>query len=411
MTVTDHEATGGDPPQYPVTDFDQTAGERRSVGDSMAMYDRLREQYRPFLRSTKGAEGHWVLTTCAAQRDAYQHPEIFSNTAITVYDPNPTEGLLIPEMIDPPLHTKWRQLLASWFSPGAVAKLEDKVRMRCTTLIDGLKDRGECDYVRDFAQQYPTSIFLDIMGLGSEHLDQFMHWEDEILHVAYKSPADLRRTFDAQNAVSDMFREVMADRRSRPGGSDDLVTAALSWQIDGEQVTDDDLVALFLLLFEAGLDTVTNEISYSTWHLATHPEDRARILADPELIPVAIEEFLRYYAIVTPSRKAMADIEHHGCPIKKGDMVLMPLAAATRDPEEFPHADRVIIDRAPNNHIAFGAGPHRCLGSHLARREMRIGLEEWHKRIPNYRVPEGADVPEYIGTQIGMASLPLVWDV
>jgi cytochrome P450 len=205
----------------------------------------------------------------------------------------------------------------------------------------------------------------------------------------------------------EMFREISIERRAHPTGNDDLVNAALSWEIDGEKISDDDLVAFFLLMFEAGLDTVTNELSYATWHLATHPEDRQRILDDPALIPFAIEEFLRYYAIVTPSRKAMADVVHHGCPIKKGDMVYLPLAAATRDPREFPEADRVVIDRSPNNHIAFGAGPHRCLGSHLARREMRIALEEWHKRIPSYEVPEGADVPEYIGVQMGIQSLPL----
>jgi cytochrome P450 len=384
MTSTDHEIVT----DYPVTYFDYTEGTHRSVGDSMAQFDVLRSKYPTFLRSTAAPQGFWVMTSCEAIRDAYQRPDIFSNSAVMVWDPEPTEYFLIPEMIDPPLHTKWRQLTAQWFSPAAIAKREETVRSRCIELIEGLKDRHDIDYVKDFAQQYPTSIFLDIMGIGSEHLNQFMEWEDDILHLPQTSPENQKRTWDAQHAVMEMFREISIERRAHPTGNDDLV-------------------AFFLLMFEAGLDTVTNELSYATWHLATHPEDRQRILDDPALIPFAIEEFLRYYAIVTPSRKAMADVVHHGCPIKKGDMVYLPLAAATRDPREFPEADRVVIDRSPNNHIAFGAGPHRCLGSHLARREMRIALEEWHKRIPSYEVPEGADVPEYIGVQMGIQSLPL----
>jgi cytochrome P450 len=154
---------------------------------------------------------------------------------------------------------------------------------------------------------------------------------------------------------------------------------------------------------------VTNMLAYSTWHLATHADDRRRIVEEPSLIPSAIEEFLRYYAIVTPGRKVMEDVDFHGCPMRAGDMVYLPLAASTRDPDEFDHPERVLIDRRDNNHLAFGAGPHRCLGSHLARRELRIALEEWHRRIPEYQLVQGAEVPEYIGMQIGMQSLPIAW--
>jgi cytochrome P450 len=151
-------------------------------------------------------------------------------------------------------------------------------------------------------------------------------------------------------------------------------------------------------------------LSYSFLHLATHPADLARLSQDPALIAPAIEEFLRYYAFVTPGRKVTQDAEIAGCPVKAGDMMFLPLAAANRDPDEFEDADKVIIDRQVNRHIAFGAGPHRCLGSHLARLELNIALQEWHQRIPHYRLDASTPITEH-GGQIGLNNLPLAWDL
>jgi cytochrome P450 len=406
MTLTEPQRVPGT--DIPLVPFDPMGGTYRVAGDSMAMYDRLREEYPGVFRSTVGPRGFWVLTKCAWQRDAYQNPAVFSNTAPGWYDPEPSY-MWIPEMLDPPEHTKWRQLLSPFFAPKRMAAMETKVRERCVTLMDKLVARGECDYVADFSQKYPTSIFLDLMGVPDDNLEQFMRWEDDILHTA-PTEEGMKVSADAMNAVVAMFAEVIAERRGSPRG-DDLISEALTWQIEGRPIPEEDLLSLCLLMFMAGLDTVTNMLAYSTWHLATHPDDRRRIVEDPELIRSAVEEFLRYYAIVTPGRNVLSDIDFHGCPMKKGDIVSLPLAAATRDPDEFPQADQVLIDRVDNNHIAFGAGPHPCLGSHLARRELRIAMEEWHTRIPDYRLAPDAEVPEYIGVQIGMKSLPIVWDV
>jgi len=408
MTATDRTAGAQEcvaGTNIPLVPFDPSAGTYRSAGDSMAMYDRLREQYPEGARSSAGPRGFWVLTKCVPQREAYQMPAVFSNSAPGWYDPEPSYAW-IPEMLDPPEHTKWRQLLSPFFSPKRVGEMEQSVRARCAALVDAIADQGACDYVTDFAQKYPTAIFLDIMGVPVDNLDQFMRWEDDILHTPL-SPEGLEVTTRAMSDVVEMFKEVIADRRRRPG--EDLVSESLTWRIDGRPIPDDDLLAMCLLMFMAGLDTVTNMLAYSTWHLATHHDDRRTIVEDPEAIAPAIEEFLRYYAIVTPGRKVMSDIDFHGCPMRRGDMVYMPLAAATRDPDAFERADEVLIDRKVNNHIAFGAGPHRCLGSHLARREMKIGLEEWHRAIPDYQMVAGSDAPEYIGMQIGMKSLSLVW--
>jgi cytochrome P450 len=164
-------------------------------------------------------------------------------------------------------------------------------------------------------------------------------------------------------------------------------------------------------MFQAGLDTVTAQLTYAMYHLATHPDDQARIVADPSLIRSANEEFLRFYSIVAPSRKAMQDTEVAGCPVKKGEMVLLPLSAANRDPAEFPRADEVLLDREPNRHLAFGAGPHRCLGSHLARLELEVAMQLWHERIPEYRIDSDIPMDEHAGGLVGLNNLPLRWEV
>jgi cytochrome P450 len=212
----------------------------------------------------------------------------------------------------------------------------------------------------------------------------------------------------AMFAVMGRFSTVIAQRREQP--RDDIVSKALTYQIDGEPVTDQDLLSFCLLMFMAGLDTVSVTLGWMFLHLARNDDDRHRLVAEPAIIPTAVEEFVRAYAIVIPARKVMQDIEIQGCPMKAGDMVNIPLAAATRDDAAFPDATTVDIARKPNNHIGFGAGPHRCLGSHLARLELRIAMEEWHARIPNYRLAPDAQMLE-TGAQLGLESLPLVWDL
>jgi cytochrome P450 len=278
------------------------------------------------------------------------------------------------------------------------------VKQRFAEILDDVASRGECDYVADVALRFPNTIFMEIMGLPVSDADQFQVWETDILHTGATGN---ERSLAAMNEVVAYFAELVAERRKTP--REDLVSAAIGFEIDGKPVSDEDLLYMCLLLFMAGLDTVAMQLSYSMMHLATHDDDRRRLVENPSLFPGAIEEFLRYYSFVTPGRKIMADTDFHGCPVKAGQMAFLPLVAANRDPAEFPDAGQVIIDRDENRHIAFGAGPHRCLGSHLARQELRIGLMDWHARIPNYRLAEGVEIREH-GGQIGLDNLPLLWD-
>lgn len=378
-------------------------------------FDALRE-LGPIVRSTAGARGFYVITQAELVREALQSPDVFSSSvnpdlpSSAPGTPVPDEPPYnwIPELLDPPEHTKWRQLLSPFFAPRPMEKMEPKVRQRCIEIIDTFAGKGHCDFMSDFAWRYPTTIFMELMGLPLDGLEQFLAWERDILHLSAEEDPDRSRAFAAMVAVQEYFTGLIAEKRAHPG--DDLLTAALDWRIDGQPITQEDMLSWCLLMFMAGLDTVSIQLSYSFWHLARHPEDRARLVADPELVPSAVEEFLRCYAFVPPPRRVTREVDFHGCPMHKGDLVILPLSAATRDPGAFPSPTEVVLDRAPNNHIAFGAGPHRCLGSHLARRELRVALEEWHRRIPDYRLAEGVDVVEH-GGMFGIDVLELSWDV
>jgi cytochrome P450 len=204
---------------------------------------------------------------------------------------------------------------------------------------------------------------------------------------------------------------VFDDRRRSPRDPDvDMATYLLEARIDDEPISDEYLLSMMTTLVLAGLDTTKSQLGFNFHHLATHPDDRRRLAADPSLIPVAVEELLRAFAFVPPARKLRADIDYEGCPMKRGQMVLMPLWAANRDPAAFPHAKDVVIDRSPNRHIAFGAGAHRCAGAHLARRELLIAMEEWHARIPDYELANDTPLVEH-GWQLGLDALPLRWPV
>ncbi len=365
-------------------------------------FDRQREKARFHFGDANGND-FWLVTHMADIRSAFQRPDVFSSVAVSPADPNPPY-MWIPEMLDPPLHTKWRQLLGPLFAPAAIAKLKPRVRQRFLEILDDVADRGRCDFVADVALRFPNTIFMEIMGLPVADAATFQVWETAILHGVVGSEASLQ----AMNEVMAYFGELIAQRRKAP--MDDLVSVAITWTIEGEPVSDGDLLSLCLLMFMAGLDTVAMQLSYSFLHLARHADDRRRLAGDLSLVPGATEEFLRFYSFVTPGRKVVKDAALNGCPVKAGQMMYLPLVAANRDPDEFPDADRVVLDRGQNRHIAFGAGPHRCLGSHLARQELYIAFEEWHRRIPEYRLGEWEPVREH-GGQIGLDNLPLEWDV
>jgi cytochrome P450 len=406
MTLIEGESQLHNPTGCPVTHFHEVNMGTAPAGAHFDNFDAKREA-APVHTGLANTNQYFLITRMADIRKAFQTAEIFSNTAVTPMEPNP-QFRWIPEMLDGHEHTAWRQLTGPFFSPGAVGEWEPRVRKRFAEVLESVAAKRSCEFVSEVALLFPNVIFMDLFGLPRDHAEQFQQWEVDILHKEFVTPEGQQRQMDAMIAVMGYFGQLIQERRANP--TDDMLSAALTWKIDGELIPDQDLLDFCLLMFMAGLDTVAAQLTYSFWHLATHDTDRQRIVDEPAIIPTAIEEFLRYYSFVTPGRKVLHGTEVAGCPIQAGHMVYLPLVSANRDPREFDRADEVIIDREVNRHIAFGAGPHRCLGAHLARQELRVAFEMWHERIPNYRLAAGQELVEH-GGQIGMNSLVLEWDV
>ncbi|MCU1603259.1 MAG: hypothetical protein JWO22_3968 [Frankiales bacterium] len=372
-------------------------------------YDELQEQ-GPLLRVDEPDGSYWVVLDRELAVQSLQDTETFSSAAITPLDPNPAVRM-IPVQLDPPEHGKWRSLLASYFAPRRMPYLEGKIRERCTELLDDIVDRGSCDFLQDFAMKFPTTIFLEVVGLPVEEMPQFQQWLAAMVHPDDEGNLDRDALITTMFTVMGRLQEVVAERRANPDPeAQDIISHAATWVVDGEPAKDDDILSCLLLLFLAGLDTVANELTYAMLHLCTHPEDRSRIARDPSLAPAAVEELLRAFSIPEVARKVTRDTELAGQHIAAGDMVLFPLMAMNRDSKHVECAREVVLDRAdPPVHYAFGAGPHRCVGSHLARTEMTVFLQMWHERVPDYWLDTDQPLREHWGSIHGMKTLPLRW--
>jgi cytochrome P450 len=339
---------------------------------------------------------------------AVQHPEVFSSITID-HNANIGDHRWLPEEVDPPDHGKYRQLLNWQFAPARMKALEPRMRQLAGELIDRLAGRGSCEVMSDFARLFPTTIFIELLGLPVEQAPTFLEWAHQLMHTTHAQDPDFAIRGEAHGKIMGYLADVVEARRGDP--RDDIVTYLASSEVDAQPIKHEDLMDLLFMLYMAGLDTVAGMLGYVFRHMAEHPEHRKVVVEQPEAIPTAVEEILRYYAHVTTSRVVAQDIEFAGCPMKAGDRIVLPYPSACRDPKEFENPDEFVIDRNPNRHIGFGAGPHRCAGSHLARLELRFAIEEWHKRIPDYRVPEGTPWHYEVWGVTTLAAVPLVWDV
>lgn len=380
-------------------------GKAGPVHSHFEEWDEIRRHCPAFWNEAEGG-GHWVLTRFEAQREALQKVDVFSTQSTIISDPDP-DYMLLPLFLDPSTHIKYRQLYNARLSPGAIERLTPAARQACRDTISKFLDLGHCDFIHDFADVFPAQVFLIAMGLPLDDAPQMVDWVRTIfLGLA---GVDTVAAATANLDLSNYFVELLDDRRVTPRDPEfDIVTYFLNARIDGQPISQEYLLSMLVTLVMAGLDTTKSQLGYNFHHLATHPDDRHRIVEDPSLLHSAIEEMLRAFAFVPPARKLAADIDFAGCPMKKGQMVLIPLWSSNRDESVFPSATDVILDRTPNRHIAFGAGPHRCAGAHLARRELLIAMEEWHALIPDYEIDSTEPLVEH-GWQLGLDSLPLRW--
>ncbi len=329
-------------------------------------------------------------------------PEHFSSRRIFVREGKRPPLKSPPITSDPPSHRAERKILLPPFTPAAIQRLEPRARALCRELLEPLSGRSACDGAVDYAQEIPARLIAHMLGISEDAGDQFRKWvRDSFEH----SMTDVSIVQRVVAEVSAFFDEEIARRRGARG--DDLISYLLHARIDGEPLSKEHINGTLRLLLFAGVDTTWSAIGVSLWHLATHPDDRKRLAAEPQIIPTAVEEFLRAYAPVTAGREIVKETELAGCPLKVGEMVLLPFGAANRDPEIFPDAERVVIDRAENPHAAFGLGIHRCIGATLARMEMRVALEEWLGKFPDFALAPGAAVEWSTGPIRGPRQLPL----
>ena len=386
-------------------------GAPRAAMSGHAMLDELRHA-GPIVEIPYLSTKFYMVTQHDVALEVAQNAKLFPQQVHDMETGERVPYTFIPQMLNGPEHTTWRRLLASYFAPGKINAIDDRIRARAAELVNGLVDKGECDFVQDFALRFPTSVFLGMMGLPVDQLDMMLEWETSILHPDEPDPMVARdKAQAAQGAVTQYFAGMIAERRAmapedRPAG---IATEALDWQIDGRQVTDQELLQFYLLMFMAGLDTVTAELTYGFAHLANNPEDRQRLVDEPEIVDRVTEELLRAYPIVNIPREVSEDTVIAGCPVKAGSFVVVSLPSTGRDEKQHDDPLNVDFDRETKSHLTFGAGPHRCLGSHLARHELSIAYEEWHKVIPNYWVPEGYEATESTGGMMALTSLPLRW--
>jgi cytochrome P450 len=369
--------------------------------------DALREKHRYFWNTS--GPGYWVLTQYDDIREAFNTPEVFSNHSIVPTDPDPAYRFL-PSFSDPPQHMKYRHLMNRWFAPAAVRVFAPRIRELARETIEPLVPLKRVDFLETFGDQYPVKVFLLSMGLSLDDADFFVSCVRRMSGATTGKPEDVERMMGAWQDIARYWTEMLEARRAEPlDPTIDFVTHLSRCEMDDAPLPDQDIIDLLVTLTLGSLDTLKSQLGWCIYHLATHPEDRKRLVADPSLVPTAVEEFLRAYPIVGMARKLTRDVDFHGCPMHKDDMVLLTIPAATRDPRQFPDADEVIIDRTPNRHIAFGASEHRCLGSHLARNEMQTALREWHELIPDYRL-DGDEPPLAHGGQISLLTLNLTWE-
>jgi len=383
------------------TDFDLF--DPRFIADPYPVYRDLRERC-PVAHTERG-KSTFMPTTYEDVAQVAHDTEHFSSRDVGVVSAANGSFLVAPPITsDPPFHTDARRLLLPAFSPKAVEQLRPTTVAMADQLIDAIEGTGRADAAADYAQHLPPRVIALMLGIPTEEEDRFTDWAVRILQIGPTDPEVGRL---ATREVLDYFRGQVERRANEPG--DDLVSHLLACRLDGAPLSEKHVLGTCFLLLVAGIDTTWSSIGSSLWHLATHPEDRARLVADPALIPTAIEEFLRAYGPVTMAREVIGETEIGGRTVCPGEKVLLTFPAANRDPDRFADPDEVMIDRQQNRHIAFGVGIHRCLGSNLARMELQVAIERWLDRIPDFELAPGAEVTWTGGQVRGPRTVPVVF--
>ena len=387
------------------TDFDHL--DPAFVADPYPIYDHLREQCP--IAHTDRYHGVWIPTRYDDLAAIAHDHQRFSSRTILITDraESPTDlGFHAPPITEaPPYHTDIRRILLPLFSPAVVAEYEPITRTIASDLIDAFVDDSGCDAAAAYAQHVPIKVITRLLGIPDSDHAQFRDW---IHRLVEQSPLASDSTYDAIIEIGGYLSSHIEQHRTHP--ADDVITHLLAARLpDDRLLTRDEILGVCILLLLAGIDTTWSAIGSSLLHLATHPDDRHRLRTEPDLIHTATEEFLRAFAPVTMAREVIEDTEIGGCPMRKGDRVLLPFPSGNRDPNAFDRPDDVVLDRQANRHFAFGVGIHRCLGSNLARMELRVAIETWLERIPEFELTDPDAVTWSAGQVRGPRHLPVTF--
>jgi hypothetical protein len=385
------------------TDFSHTEPEWSD--DPYVIQDDLRQ--RCPIAHTERFGGGWLPTRYEDVAAIAYDTDRFSSRAIimTNFRPPPElapVGVVPPISSDPPFHHDARKLLLPAFTKTAVTRQEPATRAFCHSLIDALAGQDVVDAARDYAQHIPVRVIADMLGFPVEDGPRFREFVENALEGVNRPPEE---RVQRMGNLFDYLMVQIQDHVDQP--REDLTTFLINAELYGNKLEPTHVAGSMALLLIAGIDTTWSAIGASLWHLAKTPDDRERLVADPALLPTATEEFLRAYAPVTMARLVKEDMHWRGADMKADDWILLSFPAANRDPDQFDRAGEVVIDREVNRHAAFGLGIHRCLGSHLARMELRTALEVWLERIPEFTLEDPAAVTWAAGQIRGPRTLPL----
>lgn len=388
------------PARSPVYEFDYIA-DPGLLADVHDRYWELKETAPPVFW-TNAHGGHWMCNTASSVSQVIRHPEIYSSRYLSI-PPNPNQPAMIPEMLDPPEHRPYRQMLRPFFESKAIAPLEARVVEWTDQLLGDIADAGECEFVSSIASRLPVAVFMELFGFPMEKFDEFRH-----LVVGF---FNARATPDERNALAQTIlghlAELIQQRMAEP--RDDMISKIIVSEVEGRRLTFEELMSIGFLMFLAGLDTVTNAMSFGMRHLAHDETLRQRAIDDPDVIPDLVEELLRRYAFVATPRYIVADTELEGVRLFAGDCILAPLPLVGWDEGLNPDPKTVSVERQFYRHAAFGSGIHTCLGLHLARMELIVFYRAWFARIGHFRRIEKGDETCRGGSVMALEHLHLAW--
>jgi len=369
--------------------------------DAQLAWLRLKAEHPPIFWTPYNG-GHWIVTQSDDIKLLHTDHERFSHRTLMI-PPIQMEKPLVPIMLDPPEHTPYRRLMMKAFAPAKLDLLEARARVLAKELVSELAPKGECEFVVDFAEKVPISVFLEMMGLPLEDRPYLM-----TLAGATGHNSDQEARAKANNAIGEYVEKWLQERLARP--CDDTISMIAHGEVEGKRISYEDALSMLRLMLGGGLDTVVHMMSLSVLFLARNPGHRRQLVEDPDLIPNAVEELIRRHGLSNTAREIVYDFEHKGVRFAKGDVIQQANCLYGLDEELVEDPLTISFNRPrPIVHAAFGSGPHVCAGSMLARREIKVCLDEWLRKIPDFSVKSGSKPKTATGLINGIAEVELVW--